>query len=193
MQSFFVLLTALGSVVAMLTQLLSGIPAETGSHGASQVTSQESVLRNVQGDIVVNGISVGMPRDTVEGLNPDFPKTSTDSHSETGQHLAEVSYKNSRFYFTPTENGSKVERISVQQTPDGIKIGSPILDASAKYSAPIHAYRSSHGHTYAVYDANSALDLAWVFAYDNNKITEVIITSGLEKYKADAKAAKNGS
>ena len=65
MQSFFVLLTALGSVVAMLTQLLSGIPAETGSHGASQVTSQESVLRNVQGDIVVNGISVGMPRDTV--------------------------------------------------------------------------------------------------------------------------------
>ena len=104
-----------------------------------------------------------------------------------------MSYKNSRFYFTPTENGSKVERISVQQTPDGIKIGSPILDASAKYSAPIHAYRSSNGHTYAVYDANSALDLAWVFAYDNNKITEVIITSGLEKYKADAKAAKNGS
>lgn len=197
MQPFLVLLATLGTVIAFLTQTFAGVPqgssvSENNTAPQQHTDAQALVLRNAEGNIVVNGVSVGMPRETVEGLNPDFPKTGTDTHSETGQQLHKITYKGADFFFVATDLGSRVERISVNHTPEGIKLADPILNASNKYNAPIHAYKSSNGHTYAVYEANSALDLAWVFSYQDDKITEIIITSGLAKYHADAKAIRGG-
>ena len=186
MQQFLALLGALGTVLALIAQLLTGSPsAGVGETPAPFPDTPAVVVTDGLGDVHVNGITVGQSIDQVRALNGGFPANGTPVFLETGAARIRYSFEGAEYYVAD----GAVSRIRMPHTPEGIRKGSSLVEATATYGSPVHGYSSSNGGRYAVYVAEEQLNLAWIFEYRGHTVQQVYLDDSLEQMRRDAAAA----
>ncbi|MCK7637672.1 hypothetical protein [Corynebacterium pygosceleis] len=185
MQQFLALLGALGTVLALISQLLAGSPSSgAGGFPVPPPSSQVIVVTDGLGDVHVNGITVGQPVDQIRVLHEGFPEDGTVVFLETGDTRVRYDFEGAEYYVAE----GVVTRIGMPHTPEGIRGGSGLAEATARYGRPVHGYSSSNGGRYAVYVAEEQLNLAWIFEYSGRSVRKVYLDHSLDRMRRDAAA-----
>ncbi|MBI9001692.1 hypothetical protein M0E87_00535 [Corynebacterium sp. CCM 9185] len=186
MQQFLALLGALGTVLTLIAQLLTGSPsAGNGEIPAPFPGTPVIVVTDGLGDIHVNGITVGQSVAQIRALNGSFPVSGNPVFLETGSARVRYVFEGAEYYAAD----GVVTRIGMPHTPEGIRKGSSLAEATAAYGRPVHGYSSSNGGRYAVYVAAEQLNLAWIFEYRGRTVQKVYLDDSLEQMRRDAAAA----
>ncbi|MEZ2121533.1 MULTISPECIES: hypothetical protein [unclassified Corynebacterium] len=186
MQQFLALLGALGTVLALIARFLTGpASAENELSPVALPDAPTIILTDGLDDVHINGITVGQPLDEIRALHDDFPETGVSVFLETGEVRTRYDFENTEYYAVD----GTITRIRVPHTPQGIRPGSSLAEASSVYGRPVHGYSSSNGRRYAVYSAAENLNLAWVFEYRDRVIQRIYLENCLEQRRRDAVAA----
>ncbi|MBV7292562.1 hypothetical protein [Corynebacterium sp. TAE3-ERU16] len=187
MQQFLALLGALGAVLTLVAQLLTGSPAAgIGSTGSPVPGVSAVIVTDDLGGVRVNGITIGQSLVQVRALNDDFPETGISVYLETGDARIRYDFGGAEYY---VDDGSVITRIGMPHTPEGIRGGSSLAEATAAYGRPVHGYGSSSGGRYAVYLAEEQLNLVWIFGYSGRTVQSIYLDDSLERMRGDAGGA----